>query len=96
MTAYRYRITVEPVDPTTGTAQLDTAPIVFESDSHDDWYSLIERARQRSDLGHGPATAFTVGLKLFAEVMLQHRQLPLFQTFQPHFRAFMQTLKRSG
>jgi hypothetical protein len=37
---------------------------------------------------------FTIGLKLFAEVLLRHRREPLFAELFPHFNVFMKKLKK--
>ena len=41
------------------------------------------------------AKSFAVGLKLFSEVMLEHKNLPLFKDFMPHFGQFMKALKQT-
>ena len=41
-----------------------------------------------------PQKSFAVGLKLFSEVMLEHRDHPLFQEFLPQFGQFMKNLKQ--
>jgi len=90
---HHYRITVEPMDtdssaPTTTTA----SALQFEVTNHDDVLALVERIRQRTDIG-ADAAAFTVGLKLFSEVILKHRKLPLFQEFMPHLGGLIKKLK---
>ena len=41
------------------------------------------------------AKSFAVGLKLFSEVMLEHKNFPLFKDFMPHFGQFMKALKQT-
>jgi len=92
---HRYRITVEHLAlPDGSPAPADSAPLTFEVGQHDDLGAIVARVRQRDDLPPEDATAFAVGLKLFTEVMLQQRGLPLFAEFAPHVKAFMQRLKQ--
>ncbi len=93
MKQHRYRVTVEHLqDP--GGNPVTRDPLSFEVGNHDDIFAIVERMRGRGDFGPETATAFAVGLKLFSEVMLEHRDHPLFAGFQPHFRQFMKELKK--
>lgn len=94
MKQHLYRITVEHLALPDGNAPAEAKPLSFEVGNHDDLPTIVARARQRADLPAKDATAFAIGLKLFSEVMLQHRELPLFADFAPHFKAFVQTLKQ--
>lgn len=94
MKQHRYRITVEHLADAQGEPSRYTQPLCFEVGNHDDIFRIVEATRARVDLDENAATALAVGLKLFGEVMLEHRQHPLFQEFAPHLRAFMQGLKR--
>lgn len=69
-----------------------------DQDGHPSEYSepLIFKTGNHDDLSPADATALTIGLKLFSEVMLEHRGHPLFQDFQPHLVNFMKLLKTSG
>lgn len=53
-----------------------------------------ERIKARGDFAEDAATAFALGLKLFSEVMLNHRGNELFKSLQPHFGEFMKGLKK--
>ena len=94
MKQHRYRVTVEHLALPDGTPPAAPQALAFETGNHDDLLAIVARMRQRGDLPEADATAFAVGLKLFSEVMLQHRGMPLFAGFAPHFRAFMQQLKQ--
>lgn len=93
MRQHRYRITIEQL-AAAGANTSAQGPISFEVTNHDNIFEIIERAKKRSDLSPEHATAFAVGLKLFSEVMLHNRGLPLFSEFQSHFKTFMQKLKQ--
>lgn len=96
MKQHQYRVTVEHLADQNGNNSIYMQPIQFEVGNHDDIYSVIARARARArgDFDQNTATAFAVGLKLFSEVMLEHKENPLFNKFKPHFKEFMLTLKR--
>lgn len=94
MKQHRYRITVEHLALPDGSPPAEAHPLRFEARNHDELGAIVARVQQRGDLSPEDATAFAIGLKLFSEVMLENRKLPLFAEFQPHFKAFMQTLKQ--
>lgn len=94
MNQHRFRVTLDHLALPDGSAPTPARSLSFETGNHDDILTIVERMRGRGDLPDGDATALAVGLKLFSEVMLQHRGLPLFADFAPHFKAFMQTLKQ--
>ena len=94
MKQHRYRITVEHLADAQGEPSSHTAPLQFEVGTHDDILALVERSRQAGHFDPATATAFTVGLKLFGEVMLENRSHPLFAEFAPHFGQFMKQLKK--
>lgn len=88
---HSYRITVQNLTPV---PSANTAPsITFEVTNHDEILGLVERVAARGFLPDDEAAEFTVGLKLFSEVMLRHRRDPLFADLFPHFSAFMKRLK---
>ena len=62
--------------------------------NHDDLYAIVERVKAKILFDANEATAFTIGLKLFREVMLQHRDSEVFQELNPHFAAFMKAFKK--
>ena len=95
MKQHRYRITVEHIASADGGPLNDQSPLTFEVGNHDEILALVERVRQRDLFDPNTATAFTVGLKLFSEVMLENRKHPLFEELRPHFAEFMKRLKNS-
>lgn len=94
MKQHRYRVSVEHLALPDGSAPTPPRHLQFEAGNHDDILAIAERMRGRGDLPEADAVALAIGLKLFSEVMLQHRGLPLFKDFGPHFKAFMQQLKQ--
>jgi hypothetical protein len=88
---HSYRVTVQSLAPV---PPADTAPsITFEVTNHDEILGLVERVAARGLMPQQEAAEFTVGLKLFSEVMLRHRRDPLFAELFPQFGAFMKRLK---
>lgn len=94
MRQHRYRITVEHLADTHGAPSTHPTPLTFEVGNHDDILTVVERLRLRDDLPADSATALGVGLKLFGEVMLEHKTHPLFAGLLPHFGEFMRQLKK--
>lgn len=97
MKSHRYRVTLEHL---AGKSPEDVlhAPLQFECTNHDDIFSIIERAQAAQlfagdDSSGDSNAAFVVGLKLFSEIMLSHRDDPLFTPLQGAFGEFMKGLK---
>ena len=78
MPQHRYRIIVKSIKDATGGTAEDERSLQFEIGNHDDIFSVVERLSQRGGFDQDTAAAFGVGLKLFSEVMLQHKDNPLF------------------
>ncbi|MDN5627606.1 protein of unknown function [Epilithonimonas bovis DSM 19482] len=68
--------------------------IDFEFVNHDDLFKIIEVLKSKNLFGNeNDATEFALGIKLFSEVMLRHRDHPLFEELKPAFGEFMKKLK---
>lgn len=85
---HTYRVTVEPLDA--GTAP---APIVFETENHDDLAEILVRLQAKGLVPTDRAPELAVALKLFGEVLLRNRKAEPFATLAPHFGAFMRAIK---
>ncbi len=94
---YRYEVTVRPISDRNGPVAEGVA-LTFEVENKEDIIAIAERAQQRGDLnfGQNDSRAFAIGLKLFSEVMLKHRDNPIFAPLSGAFREFMMGLKRGG
>jgi hypothetical protein len=91
MPTHKYRLTLEraearPEDP-------GREALALEFESHDDIFEILSRTREQEPLSEADRRELTVGLKLFSDVMLRNRDLPMFRDLQPHFGAFMKALK---
>ncbi|NDL62738.1 DUF3861 domain-containing protein [Acerihabitans arboris] len=97
MPGYKYRITVAPITDRQG-QPLDIPALSFDIENHDEILGIVERLRGREDLAFGPekTAAFAVGLKLFSQVLVEHRKHPVFAPLREPFRAFMQLLKKGS
>lgn len=94
MKSHKYRVTVTRCEDKDGNAA-DGPSIEFTASNHDE---IIQIARLIQDAGVFPAdeaASFAIGLKLFGETMLIHKEAELFTEIRPHFIAFMKKLKAS-
>lgn len=94
MKQHQYKLTLKHLIDAQGQPSQYSKPLQLEFGNHDDIFSIVERMRSRGDFDENTAAAFAVGLKMFSEVMLEHKDNPLFTEFKPHFMQFMQTLKK--
>ena len=94
MKSHLYRITVEHLEDTEGHTP-ETAPLVFETRNHDALFPIVERLREKALFDEDETVSFAIGLKLFSEVMLKHKDHPLFEPLQGHFGTFMKGLKKA-
>ena len=94
MKGHLYRVTVEHVQDAKGNA-VEAAPLTFQARNHDDLFPIVEKMRARGLFDAEEAAALAIGLKLFGEVMLQHREHELFAPLRPHFVEFIKRLKKS-
>lgn len=75
----------------------DTHPakeLGIEFDNHDEIFGIIQKIKDKNifDNPH-EATQFALGLKLFSEIKLKHRNNPLFDELNEVFPVFMKKLK---
>lgn len=92
MRGHRYRVTVEHLG--TPRAGMDRQPeLVFETVNHDEIIAIVQRMRASGHYSEDEAASLGLGLKLFSEVMLKHRDDPLFAALRPAVRSFIGALK---
>jgi hypothetical protein len=91
-TGHRYRITVEHIATPRAEGEI-RPPLSFEAVNHDDVLGIAERSAAGGRYARDESVALAVGLKLFTEVMLAHRDDPLFAELQPALRAFIGRFK---
>ena len=92
MNSYRYRVTVEKLSDARGEAVYGQS-LSFYTANHDDILAIVEKIQARLPLDAGTAASLGVGLKLFSEVALIHRNNPMFANIRPALSEFIQQLK---
>jgi len=89
---HRYRVTVEHLAHPREDGML-RPPLSFEAVNHDDVLGIAERMSAGGRYAADESAALAIGLKLFTEVMLTHRDDPLFADLRPAMHAFISRLK---
>lgn len=92
MSAHTYRITLEYLG---GRAEGEhaPAPLSFTASNHDNLFDIITRVQNSGAYDPDTAAALALGMKLFSEVMLQHRKDPMFEPIAEAYRAFIGQFK---
>jgi|SRR6478752_426240 len=93
MNSYRYRITVEKLADAKGEA-VHGQSLSFYAANHDDILEIVSKLQAKLPFDAGTAASLGVGLKLFSEVALVHRNNPLFAEVRPALSEFIQQLKQ--
>ena len=93
MKGHLYRLTLEHLEDPKGNP-VDKPPMQFEVKNHDDLYDIVEKVQNKGLFDADEATALAIGLKLFREVMLHHRDNAVFKELDPHFSEFMKAFKK--
>jgi hypothetical protein len=94
MKGHLYRLTLEHLEDPKGNP-VEKPPLSFEVRNHDDLYDIVEKVKAKGLFDANEATAFAIGLKLFREVMLHHRNAEVFKELDPHFGEFMKAFKKA-
>ena len=95
MKQHTYEVTLKHIADAQGNPSTYTDILSFNSYNHDDIFNVLQVIQNSQMLDDEAAKSFTVGLKLFSEVMLEHKNLPLFKDFMLHFGQFMKALKQT-
>ena len=88
---HTYRVTVQELGTS---ASPGAGELTFDTTNHDNVLQVLSRVRERHAVPDEETAEFTIGLKLFAEVLTRHRREPLFAELFPHFNVFMKKLKQ--
>lgn len=92
MKSHKYTITVAYTEDKDGTP-MDGPSISFSASNHDEIIQIVRLMQSANVFTADEAAAFAIGLKLFGETMLTHKDSDLFSELKPHFGAFMKKLK---
>jgi hypothetical protein len=93
MNSYRYRVTVEALTGAKG-EPVPGRTLSFEAANHDDILRIVERMQARLPFDGDTIASLGVGLKLFSEVSLAHRDDPMFAVIRPALSEFVRGLKQ--
>ena len=95
MKQHTYEVTLKHIADAQGNPSTYADTLSFNSYNHDDIFKVLQMIKNSQILDDEAAKPVAVGLKLFSEVMLEHKNLPLFKDFMPHFGQFMKALKQT-
>lgn len=87
-----YRITIEEVNIKED-RELQT--MQFEIEDRENMFAIVDKIKQDSGLDEQSTRRLGVSIRLLGPLMMQDRKHPLFVDFMPHFRNFMQNLKKT-
>lgn len=91
--ANQYKLTLEQITLANGEAGRHE-PLILNFSNHDEIFNIIEKLKQKNHFNdEQQTTEFAIGLKLFSEIMIKNRTLPLFEELLPAFKFFMEKLK---
>ncbi len=91
MKQHQYKITVDYLTDHEGNPV--NQQIQFNAPNHDNIFRIIELMQQREGFTPEMAQRFAVGLKLMTEVMMEHRDTPLFKELRPMITEMMKVIK---
>ncbi|WEK38226.1 MAG: DUF3861 domain-containing protein [Candidatus Pseudobacter hemicellulosilyticus] len=90
----KYRIHLQELELKTGTQA--SRNLSFDFENHDDIFEVIEKIKTRNLLStEEQSVEFAVGLKLFSEILIRHKDKALFAELIPAIKEFMNKLKKS-
>mgnify|MGYP002757946606 FL=1 len=95
MKQHTYEVILKHIADAQGNPSTYADTLSFNTYNHDDIFIVLQVIQNTQMLDDEAAKSFAVGLKLFSEVMLEHKNLPLFKDFMPHFGQFMKALKQT-
>jgi hypothetical protein len=95
MKQHQYHVTVQHLADAKGQPSTYAENIEFNVGNHDDIFEIVERLKKAEFFDDETTKAFAIGLKLFLEVMITHRDHVLFKDFEPAVKQFMKNLKQN-
>ncbi|WP_462267650.1 DUF3861 family protein [Mucilaginibacter sp.] len=89
----KYNLTLSLNQYANGTSE-PARQLNLDVNNHDEIFGIIEWLQEKDPFNDKlQAAQFSLGLKLFSEVMVQNRNHPLFKELNEAFPAFMKRLK---
>ncbi len=92
MKNHLYRIRCEYLQDAEGNTPNQDA-LIFDAELHEDLFAIIERLQNQGNIASDNAAAFGMGLKLFAEVVLRHKNESPYSEILPHLSEIMKEVK---
>jgi hypothetical protein len=92
MSAHQYRVTLEYLGGKHAGPELHK-PLSFEAGNHDDLFEIIHNVQRARLFDEDTSAALALGMKLFSEVVLEHRKDPLFQQIFEDYRQYIVQFK---
>ena len=89
MSTHQYRVSVEKIEATANRHLM-----TFAVSNHDDIEKVLQHLQRKLPISAAEQQAFAVGLKLFAEVVLQHRHEAPFQQWFGDMGQLMRSIKQ--
>ncbi len=90
---YGYRVTVESAELTAQSELSEARSMQFQIQNHDDLFKVVETIRSKEILDADRSASLAIGLKLFAEIVLEKRRDPLFEPLLGPMQSFIRQLK---
>lgn len=91
----KYLLRLEMIESAKNEVDLPEA-LSLEFENHDNIFEIISKVQNKGIFENDNQTReFVIGLKMFSEVLMKNKDLPLFSELIPAFRQFMQKLKGS-
>lgn len=85
----QYRVTIEEINTE------EPRKLVFDYQDREELFNTVKNLKQGSGLDPDTAIKVSVALRILGPLMIQNRKHELFIDFMPHFKSFMQKLKRT-
>lgn len=96
MKQHEYEVTVKHIADAQGNPSTYSEALQFKAYNHDDIFKVLGFIQNSQLLDEESTKSFAVGLKLFGEVLLENKDVPLFKEFMPQFVQFMKALKQTA
>lgn len=93
MKGHEYHVSVKHLRDAQGQPSTHTEAIEFKAISHDDFFVNLAHLRKANLLDEESLKQLVVGMKLFGEVIMHNRDVPLFKEFFSDFVKFVHALK---
>ncbi len=95
MKNHLYRIRCAYIEDSAGNTP-EYAPLEFDAHLHEDIFAIMKTLKAGEKMPAQSVEPFVLGLKLFGETLLRHKDSALCAELLPHFTELMKTIKRGG